>query len=302
MHSYLAYGSVIRTALDLSRVLPSGQEGRFELSVVDSAGTVPATIVPNRIPMFRSHECELVLLTDGPLETKVSGRPFCFEVQDVARFFWQGGTFEVRMERLERGTEDLLAFWLIHLFLPLYFTLEGHYNFIHACAVDLEGETILFTGPSHSGKSTLTNFFIERGHILVSDDKVATFEEHDTWQAVPSHPNHRPYRRFADLGLRVQEYCPQIRPLSAIYALCRAAPEAGVRVREMQGHRKFVNLLPNALFNFDCFRAQRLRYLGRLLNAVPFYRVDVPWDLDRLAEVHDALIAHRQTGELKAGA
>jgi hypothetical protein len=30
--------------------------------------------------------------------------------------------------------------------------------------------------------------------------------------------------------------------------------------------------------------------------------VDVPWDLDRLAEVHEALIAHRQTGELKAGA
>ena len=82
----------------------------------------------------------------------------------------------------------------------------------------------------HKIIDALTDLFIRRGHTLVSDDKVATFHGQGTHWAVPSHPNHRPYRKFEDLGMRVDRFDPRARPVDAVYRLVRAEPGAAVSI------------------------------------------------------------------------
>jgi len=289
---YVAYGTTVSTDLELGAFLLEEGEGRYSLAVTGrSAG---GSFVPpgEPISLGRSHGRELKIHTDREFALSEPAQPWCFEVVDVARFHWRGGESVVSYERLPLCTDPLLAFWLIHIFLPLYLTLEGLYEFIHASAVDIANHTLLFTAPSHGGKSTLTDFFVQQGHRLVSDDKVATFFEDETYFAVPSHPNHRPYRKFEDLGYRVESFSPSSTKIHAFYALHAVEAECEINIERISGHEGFARLLPHYLFNFGFLKARRLRYLGAMLSAVPLFRVDLPWEMRRLAEVYEVIRNH----------
>jgi len=290
---YLAYYALIESDMDLSRWLQEGETGRYSLELTERLGSTPHKALEVCTPVFNSHSRSLSFYSDREFAPSVEGQPWCLEASDVVRFYWVGGQRNVEYEVLEQFTEQLLAFWAIHIILPLYFTLEGMYEFIHACAVEVAGHSILFTAPSHGGKSTITDFFLRKGHRLISDDKVATYRENGAYYAVPSHPNHRPYRKFEDLGYRVDDFSPHARPVDAFYALQSVDPGVEVTISEISGHRKFAQLLPSYLFNFSFMRAARMKYLAEMVSVVPTYRVEVPWDLDRLGEVHDAIFEHR---------
>lgn len=293
LREFLVYGTVLETGLDLRDYLVEGDSGRYRLTLTERSGSVSRKELDVCTPVFNSHSRSLSFYSDREFAPSVEGQPWCLEASDVVRFYWVGGARNLEYEALEQCTEQLLAFWSIHLILPLYLTLEGLYEFIHACAVDVGGDSILFTAPSHGGKSTLTDFFLKKGHRLISDDKVATYLEEGTYYAVPSHPNHRPYRKFEDLGYRVEDFSPHARPSDAFYALQSVESGAEVTISEIGGHRKFAQLIPSYLFNFSFMKAAQMKYLAEMMGVVPTYRVEVPWDLDRLEEVHDAIIEHR---------
>jgi hypothetical protein len=269
LKKFLAYGAVLETSLGLNDYLVPGASGRYSLRLSERAASAPSQALKIHTAVFKSHSRQLSFYSDREFGPSVKGQLCCLEVSDVVRFYWVSGQCNIEYETLEQCTEKLLAFWLIHIFLPLYFTLEGMYEFIHACAVEVSGDSILFVARSQGGKSTLTDF------------------------AVPSHPNHRPYRKFEDLGYRVSDFSTKARSVDAIYALQAVDPEAEVSLTEISGHRKFARLLPNYLFNFSFLKAKRLKYLADMVSVVPIYRVEVPWDLDRLQEVHDAILEHR---------
>ena len=290
--SYVAYGCIVETPLRLDAYLPAGDRGRFRIVVDLAVHAKPARELTEHLPLGSGHGRKLCLMSDRPLRPSSNGQRWCFEVSTVARFHWSGGQNRISVEPLRRGADVLLAFWLIHILLPLFLTLEMRYEMVHACAVEAVGRTVLFAAPSHGGKSTLTDHFLDRGHTLVSDDKVATYCEDGLFYAVPSHPNHRPYRKFEDLGRRVQRFSALPRPIDAIYALRPADPAAQVVIEPVSGHRKFAALRPSYLFEFRFLQERRLRYLSALLSAVPVYRVSVPWDLSRVREVHDRLMGH----------
>ena len=293
---YLAYGTIIASPLDLGEYLcAAGDVSASVLRLAPEEGK--PVVLPRETKLFTGHGRKLVLFTDRELAESANGQPWCFEVADVVRFRWIGGAEEIQFERLTECTDQLLAFWLIHIFLPLYFTLEGRYEFIHACSVEVSGSTILFTAPSHGGKSTLTDYFIKQGHTLVSDDKVATWMKDEICFAAPSHPNHRPYRQFEDLGYRVENFDPEPRQVGAIYALQRVESDADVGIEEITGHRKFAVVRPSYLFDFAFFREKRLEFMGRLLGGVGVYRVSVPWDMQRLREIHDRIVTHMTVGD-----
>ena len=291
LNRYLAYGTIISTPIYLCDYLCSTEDvDSTALHLIPEEAGSPD--LPFRTKLFSAHGRDLALFTDRNLAESIAGQPWCFEVVDVVRFRWTGETDQIRFERLAECTDQLLAFWLVHIFLPLYFTLEGKYEFIHACAVEVNGSTILFTAPSHGGKSTLTDYFIKQGHALVSDDKVATWMKNGICYAAPSHPNHRPYRQFEDLGYRVDKFDPAPRCLDAIYALGRADAEAEVKIEKITGHQKFAAVRPSYLFDFGFLREKRLKYMGHLLDGVGVYRVSVPWNLERLHEIHDRIVSH----------
>ena len=289
---YLAYGAAISTDLDLSDFLPEGSDAPLSLVVSEGPGRGAFAKADQPFVLGTGHGRELQIYTDRELSLTEQGQPWCFEVGEVAQFRWLGGSDRVSYERFAKGTDYRLAFWLIHIFLPLCFTLEGRYEFIHASSVDIGDHTVLFTAPSHGGKSTLTDYFVQQGHALVSDDKVGTYREGDRYFAVPSHPGRRPFRKFEELGYRTEHFSPRRRKIHALYNLYAVEPAANVQIKKIEGHQGFAQVLPNYLFNFRFLQARRLQYLGAMLGAVPVFRVAVPWDLGRLADVYRAICAH----------
>jgi hypothetical protein len=232
------------------------------------------------------------LHTDRELASSAPGQPWCLEVKGVVSFTWTGGEPVVCYRVGDNGTWPLVVFWFVHMFLPLHLTLERGYDFIHAAAVEVDDQPILFVAPSTGGKSTLADYFLKRGHPMLSDDKVATFLQQDRFYAVPSHPHHRPFREFEVLGYPVDSFAQRARPIHAFYVLGRGEPDAPIDIAEVSGFRKFEELLPNYLYSFRFLRVQRMNWLARLADQSTVFHVSRPWNLERMPEVYEAICAH----------
>ena len=257
-----------------------------------AAASPPTESLAENMHLYSTHGRELYLRTDREAARSAPGQPWCLEVEGVVSFSWTGGEPVIYYQLGDKGNRSLLVFWFVHIFLPLYLTLERGYDFIHAAAVEVDEQPILFIAPSTGGKSTLGDYFLRQGHPMLSDDKVATFLEHEHYYAVPSHPHHRPFRQFEVLGNPIEHFARQARPIHAFYVLDQAGPDAGIEITEVTGFRKFEQLLPNYLFSFRFLQEQRLRWLAQLADQSLVYRVSRPWNLERMHETYAAICAH----------
>jgi hypothetical protein len=262
------------------------------------AGGVPSEKPLDSIPLFSSHRRDLFMHTDRPLAPSTAGQPWSMEVRDVVSLSWTGGEPVISYQLHDEGTPELLVFWFVHIFLPLYLCLERGWDFIHAAAVEIDERPVLFVAPSTGGKSTLGDYFLKQGHPMLSDDKVPTFLNQGDYWVVPSHPHHRPYREFEVLGYPIENFAAHAAPVHAFYVLEAGEPDSGIEISEVSGFRKFENLLPNYLFGFRFLQEQRMRWLAQLADRSLVYRVRRPWTLDRMHEVYEAICAHsRRLGE-----
>jgi hypothetical protein len=241
------------------------------------------------VPFVSTHGRELLLQTDRPIAASVLGQAWCIEVSEVVRFSWFGGEHAVEYELLANGTPKLLCFWFVHIVLPMYLTLERGYDFIHASAIDIAGRCAVFIAPSTGGKSTLADYFLQCGHPLVSDDKVAIFDREGQYWAVPSHPHHRPYRETEVLGHPVSNFASGAMPIAAFFALEPSEPDSAIELTEVDGFRKFEELSPSYLYDFEHLRARRLQWLAGLARQLPVLRLRRPWNLQRQDEVYQAI-------------
>ena len=82
-------------------------------------------------PFYLAHGRNVYLYSDREFDNSEVGQPWCYEVKDVVRFYWIGGETKIFYQMGEKGDENLLSFWFTHLLLPLYFTLEDQYDFLH---------------------------------------------------------------------------------------------------------------------------------------------------------------------------
>lgn len=283
------YGTQINSDLVLPLELPTDTAIRDEIDLIARAPEELKQSVDHASSLYTAHGRDVYLHSDREHNQCKARQPWCYDVEGVVRFYWLGGEPVIYYELDEKGNIDLLAFWFIHLMLPLYFTLEDKYDFLHAGAVEVEGKPILFIAPSMGGKSTMTDYFIRQGHTLISDDKVATFSKDGQFMLAGSHPYHRPYRKFEDLGYRVDRFINIFKPIHAIYALESTNAASDIDISEVVGYRKFDAIMPNYLFMFSHLRPQRLAYLAAMLNQIRLFQVTVPWEIERLGEVHDAI-------------
>ncbi|MBD3790336.1 MAG: hypothetical protein IE885_08275 [Campylobacterales bacterium] len=290
----IVYGTKIKSDIAFPLVLPDDVQFKYEVSLSSQVPDHLKRSIRCGFPLYFAHGRSVYFYSDRLFDGSDRGQPWCYEVKDVVRFYWRGGEESIYYEMDEKGDAALLSFWFIHLLLPLYLSLEEKYDFFHAGAVEVEGSPILFIAPSMGGKSTLTDFFIKKGHTLVSDDKVATFIEEDRFMAVGAHPYHRPYRKFEDLGYLVEDFSRVFQPIQAFYLLDKTEPDAEITISEIKGFEKFESLLPNYLYMFSFLKAKRLRYLSLMMNVIKVFRVNIPWDRNRLEEVHDAIVKHSQ--------
>jgi hypothetical protein len=239
-----------------------------------------------------SHGRELALHTDLELGMSTPGQQWCFEVSDTVKFTWCGGQAEVFFQLQDKAATETLAFWIVHIFLPLYLTLERGYNFLHAAVVNFEDSAVLFIAPSHGGKSTLADHFLKQGHPLLSDDKVAICMSEGRYLAIPSYPYHRPFREFETLGHPVSQFASSATPIKAFYLLGKGEPESALEITPVSGLRKFENLMPAYLYNFQFLRLQRLQWLAGFAEKSLIFDVQRPWSMQRMHEVYTAICEH----------
>jgi len=288
----IVYGTKIKSDIDFPLDLSHETETRYEVELSSNIPLELKQSITCGFYLYWAHGRDVILCSNREFDESKIGQPWCYEVQDIVTFYWIGGERTIYYEINEKGDANLLSFWFIHLLLPLYMTFEKMYNFLHAGAVEIDGKPILFIAPSMGGKSTMTDYFIKQGHPLISDDKVSTFIQDGKYMAVGSHPFHRPYRKFEELGYRVENFTADFKPIHSFYELEGVESDADIRIEEIKGFAKFDTLLPNYLYMYSWLKPQRLKYLSGMMNCIKVFRVQVPWDKERLGEVHNIICEH----------
>lgn len=245
-----------------------------------------------KLKFFNNQGRDIALYSDEKFSSAKRDKLWAFQIEGVVTFYWYSGSLTLEYVKDDNFTEALLEYWCLHIVLPVFFTSEEKYDFLHAGAVEVEGKPVLFVAESFGGKSTMTDFFMKQGHTMISDDKVATYEENGVFFAVPSHPHHRPHRGMEDLGFFVTNTAKEPKPIHAIYELERAEPNALITITELHGIEKFKSLRYSSEINLSFLKSKRFTFLSRLAKAVHVYKVTVPWDMQRLPEVHEMIVEH----------
>lgn len=211
------------------------------------------------------------------------------DVKDVMILLWQYGTDIIEYIPKDKMTPELLQFWVLHTILPMKLALEATYDILHVGAVEVAGVTIVFSAESFGGKSTMTDYFIKQGHILLSDDTLGVYKKDDTFMAVASYPFHRPYREAESLGYKVTNIATEPKPVKALFLLAKGAPDANIEIIEVKGIQKYRAFHFSTFINFDFMKEQRFKRLSTMAQSIPVYKVTVPWDIKRLPEVYKAI-------------
>lgn len=291
----IVYGTKIKSDIEFPLDLSQETQTRYKVELSSKVPPSLKSSITCGFPLYFAHGRKVYLYSDRLFDGSDIAQPWCYEVKDIVSFYWIGGERKIYYKIHQEGNAALLSFWFIHLLLPLYMTFENMYDFFHAGSVEVDGKPIFFIAPSMGGKSTMTDYFIKQGHPLISDDKIPTFIENNKFMVVGSHPYHRPYRKFEELGYHVDNFTKSFKPIHAFYLLQGQKEDADIIIKEINGFAKFDLLIPNYLYMFSWLKAKRLKYLSTMLNSVRVFSVDVPWDKDRLGEVHSAICEHSRS-------
>jgi len=213
------------------------------------------------------------------------------EIANVLRLVWFPNTRTIGYEKREGFSPDRLRFWVYHTFLPLLFQMEGIYNILHVGCVELNGKSIIFMAPSFGGKSTLTDYFLQQGHRLLSDDTLAIEQVEDgSYRAVPSWPFNRPYREPEVLGKEAENFVTDTLKIAAVYRLEKVKENAEVQIVEVRGIEKFKTIHAGTFIPLQFLKQQAFDFHTSFSKQVPVYNITIPWDLERLDEVYEAIV------------
>jgi hypothetical protein len=225
----------------------------------------------------------------GPAHRKVA---WALEIEGVMTLTWDPERLFVGYIPHEGYTPERLRFWIYHTFFPMVLELQAIYHLYHVGAVALDGGAVLFSAPSFGGKSTLTDYFIRQGHPLLGDDTIGIEATAEGYRAIASYPYHRPYRQPEVLGYPAAHFVQRPLPIAAYYQLDRACADAPVKITPLFGIEKFKALYQGIFMTIKSLRDEQFAYAARLANHLPVYRLQIPWQLSRLDEVHETVCGH----------
>lgn len=225
-----------------------------------------------------------------PYEETGGEFPWALEIKNVVTLTWQPSDQKIIYSKGKHYTSQRLRFWVYHTFFPLVLELERKYRILHVGAVEIKGKPVLFSAFSFGGKSTLTDYFIQKGHTMLSDDSIAIDKRGDTYYAIASYPFHRPYRELETLGYLVENFATEPKPLHAVYLLEKCEPDSEVKIVALKGIEKFKAFHYSTFIDFSFMKQERFVFFTEMAKHVPAYTITVPWDLERLDEVYEQLV------------
>lgn len=186
--------------------------------------------------------------------------------------------------------------------------------FLHASAVVIRDQAVLFCAPSGYGKSTTASYFGSHGHPVLSDD-ISLLEQRGSQIFVtPAYPHLRLWDTdFLKTGVVTQTVAPdwdkqylrfdqnqsfvfaeESVPLGAIYLMREQAPT--FQIERLNPGQALMRLMDNTFMapiappdlrkiEFDLF--------SRLVHHVPVSKLKRPEGLDRLHELYQLVLADR---------
>lgn len=246
------------------------------------------------IEFENNQDREIELCSDMELTARRIGQKYIFTVVNVVSFAWENSKNDISYRLYKHGTPKLLKYWFSHIVFPVYLTLEKCYHILHGGAVVIEDVPVVFMASSHGGRSTLTDYFLQKGHALITDDKLGTYKKDDKFYCVSSYPFHRPYRDIETLGVLVDNFDTQIRLLKNIYVLEKLDEKADIQIIKLTGIEKFRQLRYGSEIDFSFLFEKGVKYILQLLNQIDIYKITIPWDLNRLGQVYGAIIEHQK--------
>lgn len=224
-----------------------------------------------------------------------SQKNYMLVVENVIEFTWKKNSKTITYRYLKHSTDELARYWLLHTFLPLYYTLENIYHMLHMGAVEINGKACLFAAHSFGGKSTLTHYFLQRGHKLLSDDKLALFKHNNDYNAAPSYPYIRNYRNFEDLGKYTESFSTRSLPVGYVYRLVQVGSEENISIQKVKGSDKFSIIEMSSDIKLSMLKQEKFIQLHDLAQKLSIYEISVPQSLDRIEEVYDKIVEHFDT-------
>ena len=230
-------------------------------------------------------------------ETKGKHVEWMMEVQRVLKLVWFPGTQTIGYEKLEGYAPERLRFWVYHTFLPLLFQMEDIYHILHAGSVEVEGKAVIFMAPSFGGKSTLTDYFLQKGHRLLSDDTLAIdTQSKGVYRAVASWPFHRPYREAETLGEETVHFVTSPLEIAAVFRLEKSDAGDAIAIEAIQGVEKFKTVHYGTFIPLSFLKERRFAFHAAFAKAVPVYCITIPWKRERLDEVYRSIVAQVRRG------
>lgn len=225
-----------------------------------------------------------------PFEKTDKDFTWALEIKDIVTLIWDASDKKIIYSKGKNYTPQRLRFWVFHTFFPIVLELEHIYRILHVGSVEIEGKPVLFSAFSFGGKSTLTDYFIKKGHTMLSDDSMAIDKRGNKYYAIASYPYHRPYREVETLGYPVENFATEPKPLHAVYLLEKSEPEAKVEICELKGIEKFKAFHYTPFVDFSFMKKERFDFFTEMAKHVPVYKVKVPWNLERLDEVYEKIV------------
>jgi hypothetical protein len=185
----------------------------------------------------------------------------------VATFSVSGDGSLVTLHRIESRDAGLVRLVLACHVLTFVLHRRGTPS-LHASAVAIGGESVVFLGPRGRGKSTIAASLLQRGATLLTDDALPLQVSHDGVRGVPSLPLMKVWHETVEQALELDEQLPSAAlntekkllrladrypfaqhpvPIRAMYVLDRFMVEAdGVaepEIRNIRGHAGLAELL-----------------------------------------------------------
>jgi hypothetical protein len=295
MYSYSAYGLGFNSALALPELIAGAET---EADIMIRAGAV------------RQLAAEAGLCPDHPFHITPAGTYLFFS--EVGAFLIREGR-EILIDPYPNVEERVIRLPLLGAVLAVLLQQRGKLV-LHASAVALEGQAVIFVGNKGYGKSTLAAALYGRGHELLADDVVAIDLENGSHPMVlPGFPQLKLYPDAVSAALRdnpddlpeiaanvgkrsrkaEQNFATGARPLHAVYALGGALE---VRISQLHPQEAVKTLIANSYmarfasqWQQNGVAATNLRQCTTLASQIPVRLLERPYDLPALGSVAQAV-------------
>ena len=116
--------------------LAPGEHLVVNLLALPDVGELP--VLSEVLPLAQSRSRELSLRSDRVFALSRPGQPWQMDLEGLVSFYWRAGEPTLYYKAEADCTKELFVFWFVHVFLPLYLSLERGYDFIHAAAVEVD--------------------------------------------------------------------------------------------------------------------------------------------------------------------